>query len=121
VLTATFCVRVALLEAYPGSGGVGVEGLYTALIWCIPPVSELVVKEAWPSPLRGRLLPFGGTTPSMVNVTVPVGIGSPVTFGETVAVKVTDWPGADGLTDETSVVRLARRTSWGTVGLPAAW
>jgi hypothetical protein len=38
--------------------------------------------------------------PSMVKVTVPVGVTAQVT----VAVKVTGWPGADGLADEVSVV-----------------
>jgi hypothetical protein len=37
-----------------------------------------------------------------LNVTVPVGV--PEVAGLTVAVKVTDWPKLDGLSDETTVV-----------------
>ena len=37
-----------------------------------------------------------------LNVTVPVGVGPPEEA--TVAVKTTDWPNVDGLSDEVSVV-----------------
>ena len=52
--------------------------------------------------------PLSVPVPSVVaplrNVTVPVGLSL---FEMTVAVKVMDWPKADGLTEEASVVEVA--------------
>ena len=51
--------------------------------------------------------------PSMVKVTVPVGVPAPGATALTVAVKVTVWPDSDGLTEEvTVVVLLALLTVW---------
>ena len=44
-----------------------------------------------------------GLPPSR-NVTVPVGVPAPGATGETVAVKVTDWPKTDGFADEVTAV-----------------
>ena len=44
-----------------------------------------------------------GLPPSR-NVTVPTGVPAPGATGETVAVKVTDWPKTEGLADEVTVV-----------------
>jgi hypothetical protein len=52
-----------------------------------------------------------------VNATGPVGVPEPGAFGATVAVKLTDWPAADGLAEEdTDVVVSAWLTSWGRGG-----
>src|SRR6266516_4835510 len=42
--------------------------------------------------------------PSIVNVTVPLGVPAPGATAATVAVNVTDWPETEGLTDEVTVV-----------------
>ena len=55
---------------------------------------------AWPE-LR-VLVPIG-VAPSL-KVTVPVGVPVPGAVGVTVAVKVTDWPKTEGLTEETPAV-----------------
>ena len=57
---------------------------------------------------------------AFLNVTVPVAV--PLYCGTTVAVKVTDSPTVEGLTDETSIVLVvARFTNWYSGGevLPA--
>src|SRR5262249_26461194 len=63
--------------------------------------------------------------PSMVNVTVPVGVPWPAIAGATVALKLTASPGLDGFSDEVSVVVLALRISsvivWLVVGRRAPW
>ena len=46
-------------------------------------------------------------TPSIVNCTVPVGVPVAGGTGATVAVKVTDCPNTDGLTDDVTVVVVA--------------
>ena len=52
--------------------------------------------------------------PPSRNVTVPVAVPVPGATGETVAVKVTDWPMIDGFCDEvTLVVVLALLTTCG--------
>ena len=63
-------------------------------------VPALIVTGAW-------------GVPSMVKVTVPVGVPEPGATALTVAVKVTVWPDTDGLTEEvTVVVLLALLTVW---------
>ncbi len=81
--------------------------LYRALTVCVPPGMVLMVKVAWPLPFSGEAGDWA--TPSMRNVTDPVGLVLPETCA-TVAVKVTDWPKFDGFSDETMVVVLAART-----------
>src|SRR5439155_15121350 len=44
------------------------------------------------------------SVPSILNCTVPVRVPAPGATGLTVAVKVTDWPNTEGLTDELTVV-----------------
>ena len=51
--------------------------------------------------------------PSMVNVTVPVGVAG--TSAETTAVKVTSWPTVDGSMDDVSVVVVGAKTGVFTV------
>jgi len=52
--------------------------------------------------------------PSITNCTVPVGVPDPGATTDIVAVKVTFWPGVDGLADEvTLVVVLALLTAMG--------
>ena len=43
-------------------------------------------------------------TPSIENCTVPVRVPAPGDTALTVAVKVTDWPNTEGLTEEATVV-----------------
>ena len=63
--------------------------------WSLPPTSATVTGVcAWPS---------------MVKVTVPVGVPEYV-GADTVAVKVTCWPTVDGSTDDVTVVVDAWRT-----------
>ena len=62
-------------------------------------------------PLRLTGLPKA--EPSMENCTVPVGVPAPGATALTVAVKLTDWPKTEGLTEEaTVVVVLAGLTTW---------
>lgn len=56
-----------------------------------------------------------GLPPSR-NVTVPVGVPVPGATADTVAVKVTDWPKADGFRDEVTVVVVSALLT--TCGLP---
>ena len=62
--------------------------------------SEEVMKVACPA--------ISAPVPSVVapslNVTVPVGVPAPGAVAVTVAVKVTDWPNTDGLTEEATPV-----------------
>ena len=52
--------------------------------------------------------------PASRNVTVPVGVPAPGAAGETVAVKVTDWPKREGFAEEMrAVVELSLLTTWG--------
>ena len=59
-----------------------------------------MVKVAIPLPFR---FPVPRTVKPSRNVTVPVGIPEPGMLAVTVAVKVTDWPNADGLAEDTTV------------------
>ena len=80
---------------------------------CCPRPKVEIVNEAVPllSGICARA--FG---PSL-NVTMPVGVGGPPA---TVAVKVTVWPGVEGLGDEVSIVLEAKAwTFWTIVTLPA--
>src|SRR5262249_15422128 len=57
-------------------------------------------------------------TPSTANCTVPVGVPAPEPVTATVAVKVTAWLGADGLTEDVTVVLVvALLTVWLKVAL----
>src|SRR4051812_42539006 len=86
------------------------------MVW-LPAVSVLVEKVATP-PVRFTV-PRVVVLPLMVsvNVTDPVGVAPPDTVGRTVAVNVTDWFGADGLTEVVSVVELLLRISCVAVAL----
>src|SRR6266496_4732116 len=64
---------------------------------CEPAVSEEVVKVALPEALS---VPEPSVVAPSLNVTVPVGV-TPGTAAVIVAVKVTDWPEHDGLSEET--------------------
>jgi hypothetical protein len=70
-------------------------------VW-LPAPSVEVVTVAWPDVLR---LTGVWAVPSIVKVTVPVGVPAPGETALTVAVKVTGGPTTDGLTDE--VMRVA--------------
>ena len=58
-------------------------------------------------------------TPLVLNCTVPVGVPAPGDTAVTVALKVTDWPNTEGLTDEfTAVELLALLTVWPPASVP---
>ena len=51
--------------------------------------------------------------PSIVNVTVPLGVPAPGATAATVAVNVTDWPNTEGLAEEVTTVEVsALLTVW---------
>jgi hypothetical protein len=60
-----------------------------------------VLKETTPLPFSGA---WASTALSIWKVTWPVGTPEPGGAAATVAVNVTDWPGAAGFADEVSVV-----------------
>ena len=66
------------------------------------------------SPPLSVPVPMG--LPPSRKVTVPVGVPVPGGTGETVAVKVTDWPKIEGFCDEITVVVLSALLT--TCGLP---
>src|SRR5205807_3291232 len=69
---------------------------YTAVMLCGPAVSAAVANVAWPE----LSVPVPSVVVPSLKVTVPVGVPPlPVT----VAVNVTGWPAAEGLTLEVSV------------------
>src|SRR5438477_12169910 len=85
------------------------------MVWGLPAtVSVLVVKLAVVTP--PEVVTLTGPpelAPSTVNCTVPVGVPAPEPVTGTVAVKVTAWRGADGLTEDFTVVRVgALLTGW---------
>ena len=55
-------------------------------------------------PLAFRLVPVPSVVDPSLNVTAPVAALPPTVLGETVAVKVTDWPKTDGLELDVSEV-----------------
>src|SRR5579872_1342995 len=69
------------------------------MVW-LPTAKAEVVKVAMP-PI---MVPLPTGLPPSRNVTVPVGVPAPGATGDTVAVKVVDWPNAEGLVDEATVV-----------------
>ena len=79
------------------------------MVW-LPTPRAVVVNVATP-PLS---VPEPIGMPPSRNVTGPVGIPAPGATGDTVAVKVTDWPDPEGFTDDvTDVVVLALLTTCG--------
>ena len=70
------------------------------MIECEPEASDDVETVATPLAFKATLAPKADA-PSK-NVAVPVGIPPPGLV--TVAVNVTDWPGAEGLTEDTRAV-----------------
>src|SRR6185312_5983743 len=80
---------------------------YAATIVCVPAASVAVEKVAWSWPPTIRSGTGRWATPSIVKVTLPVGVPDPL-VGATVAVNVTIAPTAEGLADETTVVAVDR-------------
>ena len=80
-------------------------------VW-VPTPSEEVLNVAVP-----ELMVTGDCgVPSIVNVTVPVGVPAPGATAATVAVNVTDWPDTEGLTEDATVVVVsALLTVWVTL------
>jgi hypothetical protein len=78
------------------------------VIGCVPAARLDVLYAAWP-PTSGAV---ASVVPASWKVTVPVGVPEPGALALTVAVNVTDCPGAEGFTEETTVVLLP---SWLTV------
>jgi hypothetical protein len=77
--------------------------LYAALMAWSPTLKVEVLVVAWP-PLMATGLP---ATPSIVKVTVPLGVPDAGAVGLTAAVKVTLWPNLDGLAEELTAVVVA--------------
>src|SRR5438445_5935319 len=85
------------------------------MVWGLPAtLSVLVVKLAVVTP--PEVVTLTGPpelAPSTANCTVPVGVPAPEPVTATVAVKVTAWLGAEGLTEDFTVVLLvALLTVW---------
>src|SRR5262245_532988 len=75
-----------------------------------PAAAKLVGNVAVPPAPTGAV---PRTTPPSRNVTVPVGVPAPGATTATLAVKVTDWPVAAGLTDDSRATAVdARLTVW---------
>src|SRR5439155_21134157 len=83
--------------------------VYAAVTVWVPTLSAEVLSVAVP-----ELSATGACgVPSMVKVTVPLGVPEPGETALTVAVNVTVWPETDGLAEETTVVALlALLTVW---------
>lgn len=94
-----------LLAANPGTPE------YSAVIVCVPTVSDEVLKVATPLPFKDTAVPR--LLPLSLNCTVPDGVPA---LAVTVAVNVTDCPKSDGFTDELTVVVVAAVT----VAVPVA-
>ena len=73
-----------------------------AVMVCEPTSSALVVNVATPEAFS---VPVPSDVAPSKNSALPAGVPVPGEFTVTVAVKVTDWPNVDGLTDEVSVRR----------------
>ena len=73
------------------------------MIVCEPTASAVVLKLASFTPLSSTSAEGGSAWPSMVNVTVPVGVPDPL-IGATAAVNVMLRPTIDGLLDEVTSV-----------------
>ena len=80
----------------------------------MPTANAEVVNVAIP-PLS---VPVPTGLPPSRKVTVPVGVPAPGATGETVAVKVTDWPNTEGFADEVTVVAVSALLT--TCGLPVS-
>src|SRR2546427_10971478 len=89
---------------------------YVALRLWLAVLSVLEVKLAAVTPPLVARVPVPSVVKPSLKVTVPVGLATAVLPGEltlTVAVKVTDWPETEGLTEEaTAVVVPALMTAW---------
>src|SRR5713226_4414492 len=66
-----------------------------------------VEKVAFPVAFR---VPVPSAVDPSLKVTVPVAVLPPAVLGETVAVKVTDWPNTEGLAPEVTVVVVVAAT-----------
>ena len=80
------------------------EGAYTAVIECMPMVSELVFNEAWP--VLSRVTVPSAVVPSL-KVTDPVGTVELAGTVATAAVNVTEPPAKAGFTSAESAVLVA--------------
>ena len=86
---------------------------YDAWITCAPVVSDDVASVAWPAT---NVTGEPASLPSILNWTEPPGVPP---ADVTVAVNVTDWPDADGFTDDvTAVVELAWFSVWPPLSVP---
>ena len=77
---------------------------YTAVMEWLPLFKFEIEKVAWPDAFK--VLDPSVLLPSL-KVTVPVGTAVPGALPTTIAVKVTDWPLFDGLSEEVTVVVVA--------------
>jgi hypothetical protein len=77
---------------------------YTAVTTCVPAVSVAVLPELAVPALNVTGEPK--LLPSIVNCTVPVGVPAPGAAADTVAVKLTDCPYADGFRLDTTAALL---------------
>src|SRR5438552_13201934 len=82
---------------------------YCAVMLCAPTLRVEVAKVACPLPSN---VPVPMLLAPSRNVTAPVGVPEPGATAETVAVKVTAWPKAEGLLSEVTVVEVL---AWLTV------
>lgn len=91
-----------------------VAPLYVAVIACEPVESAEVLNVATPDPVG---VPLPRVELPSLNVTVPVGVPAPAPLALTVAVKVTDLPGLEGLAEEVTIVVVG---DWWTVCVSTA-
>ncbi len=85
---------------------------YTAVMEWLPTLRVEVEKVATPE----DKVPVPSVVVPSLKVTVPVGTAVPGALATTVAVKVTDWPGFDGLSEEvTELVVESLFTVWVSV------
>ena len=77
------------------------------MIECEATDSDEALKVAVVTPAVVESVPVPSVLAPSLKLTVPVGFPAPGATAATVAVKVTDWPNAEGFADETTVVVVA--------------